>query len=291
MSTQPKIAYIGLGLMGLPMAKHLINSGYEVHGFDINPQQMAAAENSGVVIHANSQSVAKSGQIVLLNLPTFKAVKDVVFGENGIANVMQAPQCVIDFSTNPVSEGRELIELFRKQTRCTWIDAPVSGGPAASACGKLTVMLGAMPDEYLSNEKLLKTIAGQLTLMGPPGSGLVAKALNQLIVGCLHAVIAEAVSIAKKSGIDANLVPTALSGGHADGVLLQQIFPRMMANDFAPRGYARQLLKDLDMVTSYATELKVPVPMTSQALTLYRILIEMGHSELDTTSILKVIQR
>jgi 3-hydroxyisobutyrate dehydrogenase-like beta-hydroxyacid dehydrogenase len=152
-------------------------------------------------------------------------------------------------------------------------------------------MLGAIPDEYSSNEKLLKTIAGQLTLMGPPGSGLVAKALNQLIVGCLHAVIAEAVSIAKKSGIDADLVPTALSGGHADGVLLQQIFPRMMANDFAPRGYARQLLKDLDMVASYATELKIPVPMTSQALTLYRILIEMGHSELDTSSILKVIQR
>jgi 3-hydroxyisobutyrate dehydrogenase-like beta-hydroxyacid dehydrogenase len=243
------------------------------------------------VIHANLQSTAKSGQIILLNLPTFDAVKDVVFGENGIVNVIQAPQCIIDFSTNPVSEGCELIKLFRKETSCTWIDAPVSGGPVASASGNLTVMLGAMPDEYSSNEKLLKTIAGQLTLMGPPGSGLVAKALNQLIVGCLHAVIAEAVSIAKKSGIDADLVPTALSGGHADGVLLQQIFPRMMANDFAPRGYARQLLKDLDMVASYATELKIPVPMTSQALTLYRILMEMGHSELDTSSILKVIQR
>ena len=291
MSKQPQIAYIGLGLMGLPMAKHLINNGYEVHGFDINPQQRAAAEKSGVVIHANLQSTAKSGQIILLNLPTFDAVKDVVFGENGIVNVIQAPQCIIDFSTNPVSEGCELIKLFKKETSCTWIDAPVSGGPVASASGNLTVMLGAMPDEYSSNEKLLKTMAGQLTLMGPPGSGLVAKALNQLIVGCLHAVIAEAVSIAKKSGIDADLVPTALSGGHADGVLLQQIFPRMMANDFAPRGYARQLLKDLDMVASYATELKIPVPMTSQALTLYRILIEMGHSELDTSSILKVIQR
>jgi 3-hydroxyisobutyrate dehydrogenase-like beta-hydroxyacid dehydrogenase len=127
--------------------------------------------------------------------------------------------------------------------------------------------------------------------MGPPGSGLVAKTLNQLIVGCLHAVIAESVSIAKKSGIDANLIPTALAGGHADGVLMQQIFPRMMAADFAPRGYARQLLKDLEMVNNYASDLKVLVPMTSQALTLYRILIEMGHSELDTSAILKVIQR
>jgi 3-hydroxyisobutyrate dehydrogenase-like beta-hydroxyacid dehydrogenase len=291
MNTKPKIAYIGLGLMGLPMAKHLISSGYEVHGYDIHPDQMVKAKSSGVVTHSSLQSVAKSGQIILLNLPTFTAIKEVVFGENGIAQVVEPTQCVIDFSTNPVVEGSELIKKFRSQTKCAWLDAPVSGGPAAAGSGNLTIMLGSMPDEYATNEDLLKTISGQLTLVGPPGSGLVAKTLNQLIVGCLHAVIAESVSIAQKSGIDAHLIPTALAGGHADGVLMQQIFPRMMAADFAPRGYARQLLKDLEMVNSYATDLKVPTPMTSQALTLYRILIEMGHSELDTGSILKVIQR
>jgi 3-hydroxyisobutyrate dehydrogenase-like beta-hydroxyacid dehydrogenase len=291
MNTKPKIAYIGLGLMGLPMAKHLISSGYEVHGYDIHPDQMVKAKSSGVVTHSSLQSVAKSGQIILLNLPTFTAIKEVVFGENGIAPVVVPTQCVIDFSTNPVIEGSELINKFRSQTSCAWLDAPVSGGPAAAGSGNLTIMLGAMPEEYATNEDLLKTISGQLTLVGPPGSGLVAKTLNQLIVGCLHAVIAESVSIAQKSGIDAHLIPTALAGGHADGVLMQQIFPRMMAADFAPRGYARQLLKDLEMVNSYATDLKVPTPMTSQALTLYRILIEMGHSELDTGSILKVIQR
>jgi 3-hydroxyisobutyrate dehydrogenase-like beta-hydroxyacid dehydrogenase len=252
---------------------------------------MAKAQSAGVVTHSNLQSVAQSGQVILLNLPTFTAIKEVVFGENGIAQVVDATQSVIDFSTNPVIEGCELIKKFRSQTNCAWLDAPVSGGPAAAANGNLTVMLGALPDEYSKHEDLLRIISGQLTLMGPPGSGLVAKTLNQLIVGCLHAVIAESVSIAKKSGIDANLIPTALAGGHADGVLMQQIFPRMMAADFAPRGYARQLLKDLEMVNNYASDLKVPVPMTSQALTLYRILIEMGHSELDTSAILKVIQR
>ena len=291
MNTKPTIAYIGLGLMGLPMAKHLISNGYEVHGYDIHPDQMVKAQSAGVVTHSNLQSVAQSGQVILLNLPTFTAIKEVVFGENGIAQVVDATQSVIDFSTNPVIEGCELIKKFRSQTNCAWLDAPVSGGPAAAGSGNLTVMLGALSDEYSKHEDLLRIISGQLTLMGPPGSGLVAKTLNQLIVGCLHAVIAESVSIAKKSGIDANLIPTALVGGHADGVLMQQIFPRMMAADFAPRGYARQLLKDLEMVNNYASDLKVPVPMTSQALTLYRILIEMGHSELDTSAILKVIQR
>jgi 3-hydroxyisobutyrate dehydrogenase-like beta-hydroxyacid dehydrogenase len=120
---------------------------------------------------------------------------------------------------------------------------------------------------------------------------LVAKTLNQLIVGCLHAVIAESAVIAEHAGIDASCIPAALSGGHADGVLFQQIYPRMLGKDFAPRGYARQLLKDLDMVQAFAAELKIPTPMTAQAQTLYRMLVHMGHAELDTSAIVKVIDR
>jgi 3-hydroxyisobutyrate dehydrogenase-like beta-hydroxyacid dehydrogenase len=114
--------------------------------------------------------------------------------------------------------------------------------------------------------------------------------LNQLIVGCLHAVMAEAVLLAEHAGIDATLIPQALAGGHADGVLFQQIVPRMLARDFAPRGYARQLLKDLDMVLAYAARLKLPTPMTSQAQTLYRLLVHLGHAELDTSAVLKIFE-
>jgi len=224
-------------------------------------------------------------------LPTVHAVEEVVFGDHGIAKVMRPPQCIVDFSTNPVGQGRSCIEALRQQTGCAWIDAPVSGGPLAAGNGSLTVMVGAHPPDFTRVEALLRHVSGRLTLVGPPGSGLVAKTLNQLIVGCLHAVIGESVVLAEQAGIDASCIPAALAGGHADGVLFQQIFPRMLAKDFSPRGYARQLLKDLDMVQQFAADLKIPTPMTAQAQTLYRMLVHMGHAELDTGAIVKVIDR
>jgi 3-hydroxyisobutyrate dehydrogenase len=127
--------------------------------------------------------------------------------------------------------------------------------------------------------------------MGPSGSGLVAKMLNQLIVGCLHSVMAEAASMAEAAGIDAARLPECLAGGHADGTLLQRLYPRMVARDFAPQGYARQLRKDLEMVNDYAAALGTPVPMMGQALALYRRLIEAGHSELDTSAVFKLYEQ
>ena len=291
MTHKPVLSYIGLGLMGQPMAKHLLSQGYVIHGFDIDPSAMAKAKANGVVTHPDLQAAAKAGEIIILNLPTVYAVEEVVFGENGIAKVLQAPQCIVDFSTIPVGKGRTLIQTLHQETGCAWIDAPVSGGPMAAGNGTLTVMAGGHPEDFSSVEELLKSVSGRLTLVGPPGSGLVAKTLNQLIVGCLHAVIAESAVIAEHAGIDASCIPAALSGGHADGVLFQQIYPRMLGKDFAPRGYARQLLKDLDMVQAFAAELKIPTPMTAQAQTLYRMLVHMGHAELDTSAIVKVIDR
>jgi 3-hydroxyisobutyrate dehydrogenase len=136
----------------------------------------------------------------------------------------------------------------------------------------------------------MKDIAGRFTHMGPPGSGLVAKMINQLIVGCGHAVMAEAVVLAESAGIDAKRIPECLAGGHADGTLLQKLYPRMAERDFKPQGYARQLLKDLEMVMEFSAELKAPIPMTGEALGLYRILVHRGHSELDTAAVLKVYE-
>jgi 3-hydroxyisobutyrate dehydrogenase-like beta-hydroxyacid dehydrogenase len=114
--------------------------------------------------------------------------------------------------------------------------------------------------------------------------------LNQLIVGCLHAVMAEAASMAEAAGIDAARLPECLAGGHADGTLLQRLYPRMVARDFKPQGYARQLRKDLEMVNDFAAGLGTPVPMMGQALSLYRRLIEAGHSELDTSAVFKLYE-
>jgi 3-hydroxyisobutyrate dehydrogenase-like beta-hydroxyacid dehydrogenase len=138
---------------------------------------------------------------------------------------------------------------------------------------------------------LMADIAGQFTPMGPAGAGLAAKMINQLIVGCSFAVLAEAVALAEAAGIDAARIPECLAGGYADSSMLQKLYPRIVKRDFAPQGYARQLLKDLEMLNEFAGGLKSPLPMAGQALSLYRMLVNLGHAELDTGAVFKLYER
>lgn len=288
---KPALAYIGIGLMGFPMVKHLLSLGYRITVFDISADRCAAAANLGA--HAvNSASAAVNGaDIVILNLPTTDAVESVMFGPDAVCRSMKPPQRLVDFSTITVAKGRAFARRLRDNSGCGWVDAPVSGGPPASGSGALTVMAGGDPADIDAVRALMADVSQRFTVMGGPGSGLVAKIINQMIVGSAHAVLAEALVMAETAGIDASRIPECLAGGFADSPLLQKLYPRMVARDFAPQGYARQLLKDLEMVSAFAGELKAPMPMTGEALNLYRILCHMGHSELDTAAILKVYER
>jgi 3-hydroxyisobutyrate dehydrogenase len=285
----PRLGYIGLGLMGGPMSRHLVKNGYTVQGYDIRAEAREAAAQHGVLNCTSIRDACAGADMVLLNLPTTDAMREVVMGSGGLIDCLKSPQLVVDFSTIELDAAHGFIERLAT-IGCAWIDAPVSGGPVAAGQGSLTVMAGGHVAELDRVRPLMAHVSARFTVVGPPGSGLVAKMLNQLIVGCLHAVMAEAVLVAEHAGIDAALIPQALAGGHADGVLFQQIVPRMLERDFAPRGYARQLLKDLDMVLAYAARLKLPTPMTSQAQTLYRLLVHLGHAELDTSAVLKVFE-
>ena len=285
----PRLGYIGLGLMGGPMSRHLVSAGYAVQGYDIRAEARAAAAEQGVRNCASIREACAGAEVVLLNLPTTDAMREVVMGRDGLLDCLRSPQLVVDFSTIELDAAHTFIQRLA-DVGCAWIDAPVSGGPVAAGQGSLTVMAGGHDEAVARVQTLMAHVSARFTVVGPPGSGLVAKMLNQLIVGCLHAVMAEAVLVAEHAGIDAALIPQALAGGHADGVLFQQIVPRMLERDFAPRGYARQLLKDLDMVLAYAGRLKLPTPMTAQAQTLYRLLVHLGHAELDTSAVLKVYE-
>jgi 3-hydroxyisobutyrate dehydrogenase-like beta-hydroxyacid dehydrogenase len=290
-TTKPRLGYVGVGLMGRPMTKRLLALGYEVRAFDIVPAQVDAARAAGAVAARSPADAATGVDLVVLNLPTTEAVEQAVFGEGGVASVVRPPQLVIDFSTIKVDKCRAFAAKLRESTGAGWIDAPVSGGPPASGAGTLTVMAGGDPAEIERARPLFADVAGRFTHMGPAGSGMVAKMLNQLIVGCGHAVMAEAVVLAEAAGIDAARLPECLAGGYADSSLLQRLYPRMVERDFAPQGYVRQLLKDLEMVNEFAGGLKAPVPMMGEALSLYRMLAHLGHSELDTAAVMKLYER
>jgi 3-hydroxyisobutyrate dehydrogenase-like beta-hydroxyacid dehydrogenase len=272
------IAYLGLGLMGLPMAKRLISLGYRVTAYDIVAEKTAAARAAGARAAGSAPEAARGAEFVLLNLPTTEAVEQV-------ARELPADARIIDFSTIKPATAKALAAGRH------WIDAPVSGGPPASGSGQLTIMAGGEPADIEAAMPLLRDVSQRCTHMGPAGSGLAAKMINQLVVGVGHAMMAEAIVLAEGAGIDPVRIPECLAGGLADSNLLQRFWPRMAKRDFTPQGYARQLLKDLEMVHEFAAASKSPLPLTAHSLALYRLLVRLGHSELDSTALIKLYDR
>jgi 3-hydroxyisobutyrate dehydrogenase-like beta-hydroxyacid dehydrogenase len=273
------LGYIGVGLMGGPMTQRLASLGWSVRTYDIVPERSMTK---------SAADAARGVDVVLLNLPTNDAVKDAVFGANGVASAVRAQQLLVDFSTIPVDECRSHAARLLKETGCRWVDAPVSGGPPASASGSLTVMAGGEEADLQRIAPLMKDISQRCTRMGGLGAGLAAKMINQLIVGVGHAMLAEAVALCGKAGIDAARIPECLAGGYADSNVMKAYWPRMVEQDFAPRGYLRQLLKDLEMVNDWAGSLNARAPQLAQALSLYRLAASRGWSELDTSAVVKI---
>ena len=270
------LGYVGAGLMCGPMVKRLASLGWQVRTYDIVPER-------GTV--SSVAEAARGADVVLLNLPTNEAVEDAV---SKLIPVLRAPQLVVDFSTIPVEACRDHAAKLARATGCRWVDAPVSGGPPAVQAGTLTVMAGGEVADLERIAPLMKDIAGRCTRMGPVGAGLAAKMINQLIVGVGQAMLGEAVALCEKAGIDAARIPECLGGGYADSNVLKAYWPRMVERDFAPRGYVRQLLKDLEMVNAWAEGLHSRAPMLGSALAVYRELKKQGHSELDTSAVLKL---
>jgi 3-hydroxyisobutyrate dehydrogenase len=279
------LGYVGVGLMGLPMVQRLLKLGWRVRAYDIVAAQV---DRSGAQRRGSAAEAARDVDVVLLNLPTNEAVMDAVFGDQGVAKALRPPQLLVDFSTIPVEACRAHAVRLAKQTGCRWVDAPVSGGPPASAAGTLTVMAGGAEEDLARIAPLMHDVAGRCTRMGLVGAGLAAKMINQLVVGVGHAMLAEAVALAERAGVDAARIPECLSGGYADSNLMKAYWPRMVERDFAPRGYVRQLLKDLEMVSKWAAGLEAATPMLTQALVLYRELAKRGHTDLDTSAIRKL---
>ena len=273
------LGYVGVGLMGGPMVKRLVSLGWSVRGYDIVPERSTTASGA---------EAARGADVVLLNLPTNDAVKAAVFGPHGVASAVSGKQLVVDFSTIPVSECRAHAARLLEQTGCRWVDAPVSGGPPAVTAGTLTVMAGGDEADLERIAPLMRDISARCTRMGALGAGLAAKMINQLIVGVGHAMLAEGVALCGKAGIDAARIPECLAGGYADSNVMKAYWPRMVEQDFAPRGYLRQLLKDLEMVNDWAGGMKTPAPMLGQALSLYRLAASYGYTELDTAAVVKI---
>ena len=287
-SRKQRIGMIGLGLMGSAFVTRLLECDFEVCAFDLDADKVDEAVKLGVSPARNAREVAQSCDIVLVCVVSTQAVRDVVLGVDGVASGAGNNTLVIDLSTTVVADTVEVAALLEGRSGAGWIDAPVSGGPPAARGGTLAVMAGGSLENINKARPVMDTLAATFTHMGEIGAGQTTKMINQVLVLNNYAVLAEACALAEAGGIDAAKIPAALGSGHAGSRLLDAMFPRLIARDFAPAGYARQVLKDLDMVQDLARSVKVPTPMTAQATSLFRLLVSKGHGELDGIAVLKL---
>ena len=195
---------------------------------------------------------------------------------------------LVDHSTSIVANTKDMAVKLKAETGMGWVDAPVSGGPEGAEAGELAIMAGGGDVDVAIVQSIMDDVSSAFTVFGPVGSGQVAKMVNQVLVLNNYAVLAEALALAEAGGIDASKIPDALATGHAGSNMLKNVFPRMIKRDYAPKGYARQLLKDLDMLHDLAKSLKTPTPISSQTASLLRILNSKGHEELDGIAIMKL---
>lgn len=288
MPDDPKIGFIGLGLMGQAFTKRLVSSGYTVTAFDLDLEKIRQATKHGVTAANSSAEVTSNSDIVLLCVTSTDAVRAAVFGPGGVAESAGAGKVLVDHSTTIVESTKSMADDLRATSGMGWVDAPVSGGPPAAEAGTLAIMAGGSDEDIASVSPVMGVLADTFTHLGGVGAGQVTKMVNQILVLNNYCVIAEALALAEAAGIDASKIPEALAPGHAGSNLLKAAFPRMIARDFEPAGYARQILKDLDMVHDIARSMKVPTPMSSQAATLFRILVGKGHGEEDGIAVLKL---
>jgi 3-hydroxyisobutyrate dehydrogenase len=267
-----KLGYLGLGMMGFPMTRRLLNAGHDVTVWNRSAGKAAALVEAGAKPASRPRDVVEAASIIFMCLTDAAAVEEVVFAADGLAAASGQGKLVVDFSSIHPSATRAIAARLKATNGMGWIDAPVSGGTMGAEEGTLAVMAGGDAADIERVGPYVLAMARRLTHMGPTGAGQTTKLCNQVIVGCAMAVLAEATRLAVNAGIDAKRLPEALAGGFADSIPLQLFVPRMVQGIHAPPlGHIATMLKDLDTVIDVARDASSPVPMAGLAAQLFRL--------------------
>ncbi|TDK47447.1 NAD(P)-dependent oxidoreductase [Antarcticimicrobium luteum] len=285
----PRLGYLGTGLMGGPMVLNLLKAGYEVTVWNRTASKCDEAVAAGARRADSPADLARHSDVVMACLTNAAAVEAVLFGPDGVAGVA-GPTLFVDFSSMDPEQTKAFGARLRAANGMGWVDAPVSGGTPAATSGTLTIMAGGTAEDFARAEPLMAPLAQRVTHMGPAGSGQMTKLVNQIISGCTMAVVAEAVQFAKSSGVDATRLTEALAGGFADSKPFQLLAPRMATESFEnPLGTVAMMLKDLDTVAEVGGP-AAPLPMTETARALMRVACDQGHAEEDISTIILTLK-
>jgi 2-hydroxy-3-oxopropionate reductase len=283
-----KLGFVGLGIMGRPMAGHLLNAGHTmfVHTLGKVPAELAEA---GATVCTTARAVAERADIIFLMVPDTPDVEDVLFGAGGVAGGLASGKTLVDCSSiDPLATrgfARKIAALG-----CDYLDAPVSGGEVGAKAASLTFMVGGSQAGFDRVKPLLELMGKNITLVGAVGDGQVCKVANQIIVGLNIAAVAEALLFASRAGADPARVRLALMGGFASSRVLEVHGERMVKRSFEPGFRIALHQKDLNLALQAARSLQLALPQTAACAQLMQACAALGHGQADHSALVQALE-
>jgi len=286
--SETTIGFVGLGIMGAPMATHLLNAGYEVVGYDISPSRVESLVTLGVQAGLSSKDVASRSEVVISMVPDSPDVEAVYLSADGVLTGVSPGTLLIDMSTiSPVTAIK--VAKAAVERGCHMLDAPVSGGDVGAKNATLSIMVGGEPEAFEQAKPILKVL-GTPTFCGPPGAGQTVKACNQIQVALNFIGMAEALVLGAKAGVDPDIVVKVLSGGYAQTRVMDVRGPRIVKGDFEPGFRSRFHYKDLNIIRETARAFECCLPASALAHELFSAMQANGWGDLDHSAVIKVIE-
>jgi len=285
-----KIGFIGLGIMGKPMAKNLLKAGYSLTVYDINSAAASEVAGCGAAKAETIADVVKNSDVILTMLPNSPHVKEVVLGNGGILENASEGQIFVDMSSIDPTVSKELAAALAKKG-IKMLDAPVSGGEPKAVDGTLSFMVGGDEDVFNEVKGILGFMGASVVLVGEVGSGNVTKLANQIIVALNIAAVSEAMVFVKKAGVDPEKVYKAIRGGLAGSTVMDAKVPLALERNFKP-GFRIELhIKDLQNALDTGGAVNMPLPMTAQVMQILQALKALGKEKNDHGDIIEYFEK
>ena len=285
-----EIGFIGLGIMGKPMAGHLVKAGHKVYVYDIVPASVAELKQQGAIPCSSSKEVAGKAGIVFLIVPDTPDVDAALFGKNGVAEGIKKGSIVVDMSSISPIATKEFARKL-KEMGVEMLDAPVSGGQVGAQNATLSIMVGGPAEIFEKIKPFFELMGKNIVHIGGNGDGQTCKVANQIVVALNIEAVAEALLFASKAGADPAKVRTALMGGFADSRILQLHGERMIKRTFDPGFRIRLHQKDLNLALESARKMGLSLPNTATAQELFNSMAAHGGSELDHSALVQALEK
>jgi 2-hydroxy-3-oxopropionate reductase len=285
-----KVGFVGLGIMGCPMARNLMEAGHELVLYNRTRQKAEElAKESGAGVADSLKEVAESSDVVITMLPGPPEVEEVVAGEEGVLEGIEEGSLLVDMSTSSPVLAREFARLARERG-VGMLDAPVSGGDVGAIEGALSIMVGGDEEDFERARPLFEVMGGTVTHVGPSGAGQVVKACNQIVVALAIEAVSEALVLGSKAGVAPEKILEVLSGGLAANRVMEVKREKFLKHDFEPGGKVEFHHKDLGIALAAGREYGVVLPVTAIVDQMFEALTTRGRSGWDHSALLTLIE-